>query len=83
MPMYEVTLAKRAAKRHLQNEECKIFVEQAHSSFITAPGIFMHDDKESVFVPIEQIIVPLTDITRMEITDRFDNKCMMLVDWDD
>ena len=80
----EVKLAARGARLHLNNEVCNIYVEKAHSFFTTAEGIVMHDDEECVYVPKEQIFVPLTDITKLEMPiSRFtpDIKAFMTIAW--
>ena len=80
----EVKLAARGARLHLNNEVCNIHVDKAHSDFTTAPGIVMHDDQECVYVPKEQIFVPLQDITKLEMpVSRFtpDVMCWMTIAW--
>lgn len=83
MPTYEVKLSKRSARLALNNRACKIYIEKACSEFITEPGIFKHDGEDSVRVSKEQIIVPLSDITSIEMpVSRFtpDKMCWMKID---
>ena len=87
MAYHKVKLAPRSARLHLQNEECRIIIKKAHPTniFITAPGIFEYEGVDSVSVPSEHIIVPITDITEIEIpSTRFtpDIKCFMEIAWD-
>lgn len=87
MALHKVKLAGRMARVHLHNEECRIIIEKAGKTpFVTEPGIFKHDNQECVRVPKEQIIVPLTDITSLEIpTTRFNPevKVFMDISWED
>ena len=87
MATIEVKLAKRGARLRLNNDECKVIIEKCHPRevFVTAPGIFIHEGVESVSIPSEHIIVPITDITRIEVGNRFNPNIhsMMKVDWDD
>lgn len=87
MKTVTVKLAERGARLRLQNEVCRIIIDKASPTFIfvTKPGIFEHEGVDSVYVPNEKIIVPLTDITRIEVeTTRFtpDIKTFMEVAWD-
>jgi len=81
-----VKLAPRGARLHLQNEECCIIIDKASPTFVftTKPGIFEHDGVDSVYIPKERIIIPLTDITRIEIpSTRFtpDIKTFIEIAW--
>ena len=87
MSVHEVVLAARAARLHLNNESCRVLIYAASKTYIftTAPGIFEHEGVPSVSIPNERIIVPITDITKIEIpVSRFtpDVKSFMTVDWE-
>lgn len=85
---HTVKLAERAARRMLQNESCRVIIDKASSTFVfvTEPGIFEHDGELSVSIPEERIIVPITDITKIELpVSRFtpDKMCFMEIAWSD
>ena len=86
MKTVTVKLAARGARLHLQNEECRIIINKSSPTFVftTKPGIFQHEGVDSVYIPNEKIIVPLTDISRIEVpTTRFtpDIKTFMEIAW--
>ena len=86
--LHEVKLAARGARLRLNNETCRIKIEKAGLTniFETAAGIFQHEGEDCVRVPNEQIIVPLKDITELEMPiSRFtpDKMCWMKIAWED
>lgn len=81
-----IMLSARVARYRLNNESCKVIINKAHATdtFITKPGIFEHEGKQCVRVPKEKIIVPITDISKIEIeVSKFtpDKKTFMEVKW--
>ena len=81
MATYTVKLSKRAALRKLEEESCNIYVEKARSYFITERGV----TNNTIHIPKEQITIPVTDITKIEMPiSRFtpDKMCWMEIDWD-
>lgn len=81
-------LAKRAALLKLNNDDCKIIINKASekSIFTTKAGIFDYEGELCVSIPDEHIIIPVTDITKIEMpATRFrpDAKFMMEVEWND
>lgn len=86
MAKHQVKLAPRAALRMLNSESCKIIISKASSTFVfvTQPGLFVHEGEESVRVPREGIVVPVTDISKIETSiTRFtpEVKVFMEIDW--
>lgn len=79
--MTTIKLARRLAERLLENEDCRIIIEQCHPTeiFTTRAGI---NENNEVLVPSEHILVPITDITRIEYTNRFGCTSMMEIDWE-
>ena len=87
MSVHEVVLSARGARLHLNNESCRIIINKYNPRdiLVTAPGIFEHEGVPSVSIPEQHIIVPITDITKIEISvSRFtpDVKSFMTVDWE-
>lgn len=74
----KIKMSPRLARRLLTDHACRIRVKKAHSEFVTQGGITFADE---VFVPKEQIYVPLADITAIEVKDRFGAVSMTEVDW--
>lgn len=86
MATHEVKLAARNARLKLDNDVCKVIIKKASETtvFITKPGIFKYEDVDSIRIPNERIVVPITDITKIEMSVSIftpDKKCWMEVDW--
>ena len=86
MSVHEIKLASRNARLKLNNNICRVIVEKPNKTvaFVTKPRTFQHDGVDSVRVVNEHIIVPITDITKIEMpVSRFtpDKKTWMEVDW--
>lgn len=81
METTKVKMNERFARRLLASKSCEIFVSYEGSTFkfLTAPGI---REGDKVFVPKEEILVPLGDISSISFTDRFGNQSAMEVDWE-
>lgn len=84
---YKVKLAERAARLKLNNEDCRVIIASAHSTFVfeTSAGIIQHEGEDSVRIPKEHIIVPIKDITKIEMpVSRFtpDKMCWMEIEWE-
>lgn len=84
MSMHEVVLSKRGARLMLNNEYCRVIIEKYHPQevLISIPPILEND---MIRIQEHNMIVPLTDITKIEVGNRFNPniKSMMTVDWED
>ena len=84
---HTVKLAARGARLHLNNDECKVIIDKYNPKdiLVTAPGIFIHDNQECVKIPALSIIVPVTDITKLEVGNHFNPNIhtMMEIAWED
>ena len=79
--MTTIKLARRLAERLLENEDCRVIITKCHPReiFTTRAGINKNNE---VLVPSEHILVPITDITHIEYTNRFGYTSMMEINWD-
>lgn len=77
--MEKIKLDSRTARRLLNTENCNVRIDLSHTQLFvtTASGI----KGDQVFIPHENIIVPLTDITAIEYTDRFGSTSYIDIAW--
>ena len=71
-------ISPQLAKRLLSSRRCVIFVEKAGCDFVTQRGI---EPEGTVYVPREDIHVPLEDITRIWLEEGSDYPSQMEVEW--
>lgn len=87
MSTHEVVLSERAARRMLNNEPCRVIIELAHPReiFVTEPPLIEKDGITWIHIPQQSITVPVEDITKIEVGNRFnpDIHTMMKIAWSD
>lgn len=77
--MTAIKCSERFAKRMLSTRDCEIFVPKASSWFFAQCGI---KGGTEVFCPEESIFVPLEDIERIKVADRFGSEAAYEIEWE-
>lgn len=78
----QLKLSRTEAIMALNTRDRPIYVDKAKSFFIAQKGV----KNGCVYVPREQILVPLEDITKIEVTLRLfgeESKDMATVNWEE